>query len=102
SRSRRSGDPSAYARASLRPRTTPPAAVILALAVAAPMIAPEVSIDPIWVAGAALAASCPSSNNAVIFAVQHKIYEARASATVLISTALSLVTIATIAALVTR
>lgn len=76
-----------------------PAAVIAAFALAAPALAPEIPLAPVWLAGAALAAACPSSNNAVIFAVQHGVYEARASATVLISTALSLLSMAAIVAL---
>lgn len=50
--------------------------------------------DPIWMAGAVLAAACPASNNAVVLAGVFRVYEARASATVLVSTALAAVTIA--------
>lgn len=55
---------------------------------------------PLWIAAAILAAANPSSNNAVIFAGVYGRYEARASATVLISTALSLVSYSMVAAFI--
>lgn len=61
-----------------------PLAVILAFA----LIAPD--MPAVWIAAAVLSAAIPSSNNAVVFANAYGVYEARASATVLLTTALSL------------
>lgn len=60
-----------------------PLAIAAILTVAAP------DLPPLWFAAAVLAAACPASNNAVIFAGVHRVYEARASAVVLLTTALS-------------
>ena len=69
-----------------------PALTLLSLS----LLAPEA--PALWAAAAVLAAANPSSNNAVIFANNYGVYEARASATVLASTALCLITFAAIAA----
>lgn len=68
--------------------------VLVALALG--WIAPD--LPPLWVAAGVLAAACPVSNNAVLLASNFGRYEHRASAAVLISTALSLVTYAAAAA----
>lgn len=68
--------------------------ILVALALA--FFAPE--LDPLWVAAGVLAAACPASNNAVLLAVNFGAYELRASAVVLISTALSILTYAAAAA----
>ncbi len=57
----------------------------------------DAAVPAIWIAGGLAAAACPSSNNAVIFAVRHGVYAARASATVLVSTGLSLIALAAVA-----
>lgn len=64
----------------------------IAVAGAFLLIAPEQPL--IWMAAAVLVAATPASNNAVIFAGAYRVYEARASATVLITTALSIATFA--------
>lgn len=67
--------------------------------VAAFLLAGDASIAPVWIAAAVLTAACPSSNNAVVLAGVFRAYEARASATVLITTALGVASYAVIAAL---
>ncbi|MBX2855298.1 MAG: AEC family transporter [Rhodobacteraceae bacterium] len=69
-----------------------PALTVLTLSLLAP------NTPQLWIAAAVLAAANPASNNAVIFANIYRVYEARASATVLASTALSLITFAALAA----
>ncbi len=56
----------------------------------------------LWISAAVLVAANPASNNAVVFAGVYRIYEARASATVLISTALSIATFAAFVAFLPR
>lgn len=58
-----------------------------------------VETPPLWLAAALLVGCCPSSNNAVVLAGVYGAYEARASATVLITTAISIVSYTTVAAL---
>ncbi len=70
-----------------------PALVALSLALLAP------DLPPLWVAAGVLAAACPASNNAVLMAANFGRYELRASAVVLITTALSILSYAAAAAL---
>ena len=69
-----------------------PALTLLALTLLAPQT------PQLWFAAVVLAAANPASNNAVIFANIYRVYEARASAAVLASTAISLITFAALAA----
>lgn len=73
--------------------------VIHPVAIAALFLTAAPDLPAIWIAAAVLAACCPSSNNAVIFANVYGRYAARASATVLISTALSILTFSAAAAM---
>ncbi|MCI4660993.1 MAG: AEC family transporter [Neomegalonema sp.] len=72
-----------------------PVFVGLALAYIAPQT------PDMWIAAALLTAAMPSSNNAVLFASVYNTYEVRASATVLVSTAISLITYTYFTTLVT-
>lgn len=68
-----------------------PAATLLTFVLLAP------DTPALWIAAVVLSASLPASNNAVVFANVYRAYEARASATVLVTTALSVLTFTALA-----
>lgn len=59
-------------------------------------------LDPVWLHSAVLLAALPSATNVFVIAQQYGIWEERASSAVVISTALSIVTLTTYLYLVTK
>ena len=71
-----------------------PAAVYLALSLAG-------DFDPVWVYSAVLLAALPTATNVFVISQQYGIWQERASATVLITTILSVLTLPVLLSLIT-
>jgi len=87
------------------PRELP--AVILVKLVGHPLLVLVIltaigGIDPLWIACAVLIASLPPALSAFILAQQYRVYEDRASTTILIGTTISMATVTTVLYLVTH